>query len=57
MSDFQLVIDGRDFFFSGKHGTNIATGLPVREFCEVDSDGNETGYRVWVDNDGNQYPE
>ena len=57
MSDFQLVIDGRDFFFSGKHGTNIATGLPVREFCEVDSDGNETGCRVWVDNDGNQYPE
>jgi len=57
MQDFHVVVNGNDFFFTGKDGVNIATGIAVREFYEVDSDGNETGYRIWIDNDGNHYPE
>jgi len=43
----------KDYAATGKEGTNIATGKPVREFETYnEATGRLTGQRIWMADDG-----
>lgn len=48
---------GKEYYSTGKSGTNNATGVKVYEYEAVDDDGRRTGERIWVDARGNIYPD
>ena len=43
-----ILLDGLDYHFTGKSGTNVKTGLPVREMATEDD------ARLWITLDGRQ---
>lgn len=44
----QPMFNGKTLGFTGKEGTNRATGMKVREHEVLDSEGRKTGERYWI---------
>lgn len=46
---------GETYYFTGKTGTQIATGLESAEYESCHESGNKTGIRVWRNEKGEIY--